>query len=884
MPKSQSQPSVSLCTITRNRPELVALLARWICAQRYPKPLLEWVVVDDSDSAHPPDLAWVEEAGLRLVWRHLSERTPLGAKRNLCHELARGELLVLLDDDDYYPPTRVSEVVEAFARVAAVGERPLVAGCSRMPLLLLPEASRWLTPITTPFVATANTLAYWREFVADGHGFPADAWVEEEAGFLKGYTTPILQLDPAKSLTCIGHGANTVDKRLWIARRGQATFERLGVDAEGFPPENVVGDYCKALGLPLPSPPATPPEPEPPTTAWKVAVVTPYFNEPLEVLERCCASVQGQSVACTHVLVADGPGRPELDSWPVRHLRLGCSHGDNGNTPRGLGALLAMNEGYDCIAFLDADNWWRPDHLSAALACQAQGNLEVVFSDREIVFPDGQRLSRLPDEDQLHHMADTSAMVVFAPAFASLAWWLQMPVALAPQCDRVVFQQLMAHYRCGWSGARTLWFESWYAGHFLASGRLPPLNAKFLPLLPAQQWQEARDQFRQRCLQPAAVGIEALMAPERAPFALATILGPARSGGTLLQALLCRHLGFVGVPETPLMFQLAGLAAMDPNRRYPVEAWQEALATGRNEGAGHRPWDLRPLQLQGVLKPDRSYTLAEVTFAALQTGVSDADRELAKRYGRCVLVQRSSSLSWVTQELFASFPLHQVLLIVRDPVDQIAAVERMQRAYPEHWAAQGGPQDRWSLCRQYLEAVLAALLDAPAGHLKVVSLERLCAQPQLVLADVATFLRIPINLCLALEPCVDPAAQGGKGLSVLEQEAEAALQALPSRLLGDEPWKLHCVQQALAVDPWLEPLPPLQASPAWNDPQGALLLELLQPVRQCVAWLAGQAAEPWDGESMLLGDPRQQHLQDLVELVADGLIRRGDPPEWSEAG
>ena len=65
----------------------------------------------------------------------------------------------------------------------------------------------------------------------------------------------------------------------------------------------------------------------------RCAVVTPYHTEPLSMLRRAHDSVRSQGVAVTHVLVADGHPREELDSWDAVHLRLPTSHGDNGNTP-----------------------------------------------------------------------------------------------------------------------------------------------------------------------------------------------------------------------------------------------------------------------------------------------------------------------------------------------------------------------------------------------------------------------------------------------------------------------------------------------------------------------------------------------------------------------
>src|SRR5574337_2079445 len=105
----------------------------------------------------------------------------------------------------------------------------------------------------------------------------------------------------------------------------------------------------------------------------KVAVVTPYFKEPAATLARCIDSVRKQHAdreigEIAHILVADGHPQHWIDDLSVRHLKLDRAHGDFGNTPRSIGAQLAASEGYDAIAFLDADNWLDPDHVAACVA------------------------------------------------------------------------------------------------------------------------------------------------------------------------------------------------------------------------------------------------------------------------------------------------------------------------------------------------------------------------------------------------------------------------------------------------------------------------------------------------------------------------------------
>ena len=47
----------------------------------------------------------------------------------------------------------------------------------------------------------------------------------------------------------------------------------------------------------------------------KPGVITPYYNESIEILKRCHRSVVAQTAEATHFLVADGHGRAVIDHW-----------------------------------------------------------------------------------------------------------------------------------------------------------------------------------------------------------------------------------------------------------------------------------------------------------------------------------------------------------------------------------------------------------------------------------------------------------------------------------------------------------------------------------------------------------------------------------------
>jgi hypothetical protein len=80
----------------------------------------------------------------------------------------------------------------------------------------------------------------------------------------------------------------------------------------------------------------------------KIAVVTPYYIENEDILQKCHESVLRQSYPCTHILVADGHPKSLFDEQPkAMHIILPQANGDMGNTPRAIGGILADAYGFD---------------------------------------------------------------------------------------------------------------------------------------------------------------------------------------------------------------------------------------------------------------------------------------------------------------------------------------------------------------------------------------------------------------------------------------------------------------------------------------------------------------------------------------------------------
>jgi glycosyltransferase involved in cell wall biosynthesis len=208
--------------------------------------------------------------------------------------------------------------------------------------------------------------------------------------------------------------------------------------------------------------------------AARYAIVTPYYREPRATLERCIESVRRQTVGADHILVADGFPQDWLDDGTVNHLRLGQCHADFGNTPRGLGAMLAIAEHYEAIGFLDADNWYDADHVEACVAAAAGADADAVIARRRFVRYDGSVMDITDEPDHV----DTSCFWLHTGALHVAPFWL-MPSQLAPICDRVYYAMIKARrVKLGYVQNATVNYTCQYATLYRALGEPPPPGAK----------------------------------------------------------------------------------------------------------------------------------------------------------------------------------------------------------------------------------------------------------------------------------------------------------------------------------------------------------------------------------------------------------------------
>lgn len=200
------KPFVSVCTPTFNRRPFIENMFRCFRNQDYPKDRIEWIIVDDGTDKIR-DL--IEKADIpQIKYFEIDRKMLLGEKRNFMHSKSKGSIIVYMDDDDYYPPERISHAVQKLM----ANKEALCAGSSEMYIYFKHINKMYQCGPYGPNHATAGTFAFKAQLLKETK-YDDGAALAEEKSFLKNYTIPFVQLDPLKTILVFSHIHNTYDKK-----------------------------------------------------------------------------------------------------------------------------------------------------------------------------------------------------------------------------------------------------------------------------------------------------------------------------------------------------------------------------------------------------------------------------------------------------------------------------------------------------------------------------------------------------------------------------------------------------------------------------------------------------------------------------------------------
>ena len=198
------KPFVSVCTPTYNRRPFIPSMIRCFEHQTYPKDRIEWIIVDDGTDKIEDLVTHIPQ----VKYLRYEEKQTLGKKRNAMNQAATGDIIVYMDDDDYYPPERIEHAVNKLIE----NPKALCAGSSAMYLYFKHIQKMYVFGPYGENHATAATFAFKRELLKITT-FNEEACLAEEKAFLKDYTIPFVQLEPKKTILVFSHNQNSFDKK-----------------------------------------------------------------------------------------------------------------------------------------------------------------------------------------------------------------------------------------------------------------------------------------------------------------------------------------------------------------------------------------------------------------------------------------------------------------------------------------------------------------------------------------------------------------------------------------------------------------------------------------------------------------------------------------------
>lgn len=239
-------PTVSLCTPTFNRRPFIQNMLNCVFYQTYPKHLIEWIIVDDGTD-HIEDIILNYQTNMQqnnieicnIRYTKLNERMPLGKKRNYINSLADNDILIYIDDDDYYPPTRIQHAVECL-----INSNCLVAGSTILYNCFLDinqtnqtnqSNNNEFNPLIVKFGeyglnhSTEASLAFKKQLLEQTR-YDDNSSLAEAKTFLKNYTIPMIQLDPFKTVLAMSHSQSSIDRNKLLDDRlngGKTTLTDL---------------------------------------------------------------------------------------------------------------------------------------------------------------------------------------------------------------------------------------------------------------------------------------------------------------------------------------------------------------------------------------------------------------------------------------------------------------------------------------------------------------------------------------------------------------------------------------------------------------------------------------------------------------------------------
>jgi len=198
-------------------------LCDFIEKQTYKNKIIEWVIVEGSKTKEEANrnkefiknklfriteipITYVEQPEEEEEEEEEGEKLKLSDFRNIGNEVSQGDIIVCMDDDDYYPPMRIEDAV-----LKLTSTKKQIAGCSSVYLYDYKFEKLYKFKRFNYNHSTNNCLAYKKEYLLN-HKYDEGLSSGEEMSFTNNFSEPMIQLDSNKCIVVSSHNSNTFDK------------------------------------------------------------------------------------------------------------------------------------------------------------------------------------------------------------------------------------------------------------------------------------------------------------------------------------------------------------------------------------------------------------------------------------------------------------------------------------------------------------------------------------------------------------------------------------------------------------------------------------------------------------------------------------------------
>lgn len=223
----QNLPSVSIVTITYNRKKFFEIAINNYLSFMYDRSKIEWIIVDDSEKKEDQLFDLVDpllQQGHNIKYVVLNQHTNVGKKRNIGCEIARGDFIIMMDDDDiYFSDSILSKVISLTTHDKQI--------CFSRPLAVL-DVKNMSSYIIEGFQDVAEaSLCMTKKYWNDVKKFDDTAKNGEGKNIIAGHENLALELPYYFNFICIQHNTNLTGRmrqiRYMVGMRNALKIQKM---------------------------------------------------------------------------------------------------------------------------------------------------------------------------------------------------------------------------------------------------------------------------------------------------------------------------------------------------------------------------------------------------------------------------------------------------------------------------------------------------------------------------------------------------------------------------------------------------------------------------------------------------------------------------------